>query len=89
MRKIGLVEMPMGILRMKKSAHPDKMHCHSHKRYQLLLIRPRLRKGRRERWVHKTWMRWKVHKLQEKEMFRLRVMGARRPDNLLLPTGTL
>jgi hypothetical protein len=30
---IHLVEMPMGILRMKKSAHPKKKHYHSHKRY--------------------------------------------------------
>jgi hypothetical protein len=37
-RKFGLVEMPMVILRMKKSVHAKKMHCHSHKRYQLLLI---------------------------------------------------
>jgi len=31
----------------------------------------------------------KMHRLQEKEMFRLRAMAARKPNELPLPIGTL
>ncbi len=78
-----------GHIEDEENPHPKKMHCHSHKKYQLLLIRPKLRKGRKERWVHKTWMKLKMHRLQEKEMFRLRAMAARKPSELPLPIRTL
>jgi hypothetical protein len=45
MGKIDIWEMLMCILRMKMNAHLGKVHCHSLKSYQLLLIRPMLGKG--------------------------------------------